>query len=290
MTPRGISIHAPREGSDTADRAAAASHTDFYPRSPRGERPVAVQSCARTDTFLSTLPARGATSSPAGVAHRLIISIHAPREGSDRRACAATCSLSYFYPRSPRGERHWRRLVYDQRLRFLSTLPARGATGIKQVDDIMRIISIHAPREGSDVLAVNGIGQLALISIHAPREGSDGLKVVSRIVTNHFYPRSPRGERQRSHSGRQHPPQFLSTLPARGATFDALQAFLYSSHFYPRSPRGERQRSHSGRQHPPQFLSTLPARGATLYWSLGTESVVISIHAPREGSDGRQLQ
>ena len=129
LTPRGISIHAPREGSDTADRAAAASHTDFYPRSPRGERPVAVQSCARTDTFLSTLPARGATARAASwAACSDSISIHAPREGSDQI----------------------RLLLLPPSKVFLSTLPARGATR---------------------------------------RHRLFGLRV------QHFYPRSPRGER-----------------------------------------------------------------------------------------------
>ena len=33
-----ISIHAPREGSDTRTIAAATPATNFYPRSPRGER------------------------------------------------------------------------------------------------------------------------------------------------------------------------------------------------------------------------------------------------------------
>ena len=34
-----ISIHAPREGSDSAWRATYRCEKNFYPRSPRGERP-----------------------------------------------------------------------------------------------------------------------------------------------------------------------------------------------------------------------------------------------------------
>ena len=56
-------------------------------------------------------------------------------------------------------------------------------------------ISIHAPRTGSD-----GFTMLLLfarhISIHAPRTGSDqniGLRVCSRL---YFNPRSPHGERR----------------------------------------------------------------------------------------------
>ena len=56
---------------------------------------------------------------------------------------------------------------------------------------------------------------------------------------------------------------FLSTLPARGATFGAKHICNTSSYFYPRSPRGER---------PIRTAESLP-------------SGRISIHAPREGSD-----
>ena len=60
---------------------------------------------------------------------------------------------------------------------------------------IMSLISIHAPREGSDIVKVNTIGQI-IISIHAPREGSDTAKVAD-------------AEKEL---------EFQSTLPARGAT------------------------------------------------------------------------
>ena len=56
--------------------------------------------------------------------------------------------------------------------KFLSTLPARGATGqTMTMQDACRI-SIHAPREGSDSLPA-GDCRMTTISIHAPREGSD---------------------------------------------------------------------------------------------------------------------
>ena len=58
-----------------------------------------------------------------------------------------------------------------------------------------RTISIHAPREGSDILEILKLAGIS-ISIHAPREGSDGLVPTPQ-------------ETQEA---------FLSTLPARGAT------------------------------------------------------------------------
>ena len=56
---------------------------NFYPRSPRGERPSAAAMVATLGRFLSTLPARGATQIVAELNHKDNISIHAPREGSD---------------------------------------------------------------------------------------------------------------------------------------------------------------------------------------------------------------
>ena len=78
-------------------------------------------------------------------------------------------------------------------------------------------ISIHAPREGSD-LALTKARRDQHISIHAPREGSDALRI--------------------GHNGIS--ALFLSTLPARGATFSAVWHLAIPMHFYPRSPRGER--------------------------------------------------
>ena len=83
------------------------------------------------------------------------------------------------------------------------------------------------------------------ISIRAPREGSDALGVPIRPVTA----------------------QFLSALPAWGATWMAASASPASS----------------------PFLSALPARGATLPRPYPHPLGDISIRAPREGSDNAHL-
>ena len=80
-----------------------------------------------------------------------------------------------FNPRSPRGER----LIYDTD------------------DAVWTEISIHAPREGSDVQSIRRV-LLRGISIHAPREGSDLSETLSLLGIHHFNPRSPRGERRGS--------------------------------------------------------------------------------------------
>ena len=163
-----------------------------------------------------------------------------PARGATIFACRNSVKILYFNPRSPHGERH-------RRARTPALAPC---------------ISIHAPRTGSDRLAIcltpsaphfnprsphgerlepqRGFHHVLLISIHAPRTGSDLPPMqtcgISRI--------------------------FQSTLPARGATeaqrpccaradisihaprtgSDPI-AILFSGgqeDFNPRSPHGER--------------------------------------------------
>ena len=174
-TVQGISIHAPREGSDCWHLSPAErSKANFNPRSPRGERPTRLALARSMSPFQSTLPARGATvhdarqpppglyfnpRSPRGerldiIAYQpapLGISIHAPREGSDQLPCRMAQADRDFNPRSPRGERLGRSILSSQSKRFQSTLPARGATVSLGFAPSSLAISIHAPREGSDI-------------------------------------------------------------------------------------------------------------------------------------------
>ena len=55
---------------------------------------------------------------------------------------------------------------------FQSTPPARGATKLRAILAVMVVISIHAPREGGDLLYLLNL-RTSTISIHAPREGGD---------------------------------------------------------------------------------------------------------------------
>ena len=123
------------------------------------------------------------------------ISIHAPREGSDRLDAFRYLAVHNFNPRSPWRERR-RPYFHFLRIReFQSTLPVKGATILFSPFIESANISIHAPREGSDhgcprCIVCIGLFQSTLpvkgataescyrksyqdISIHAPREGSD---------------------------------------------------------------------------------------------------------------------
>ncbi len=110
---------------------AAAVAEDFNPRSPHGERPRLHRRECRL----------------------LLISIHAPRTGSDATYFAMQIASDVFQ----------------------STLPARGAT---PPDTII-------------------IAQGIYISIHAPRTGSDEEQTQKIQFAVHFNPRSPHGERLR---------------------------------------------------------------------------------------------
>ena len=80
-------------------------------------------------------------------------------------------------------------------LKFLSTLPARGATLICLA--LLVLLSNFYPRSprGERLFLAQQHPHLVGISIHAPREGSDPNRTPFRGYSNNFYPRSPRGER-----------------------------------------------------------------------------------------------
>ena len=143
--------------------------------------------------FLSTLPVRGATHSRHRRYVFVLISIHAPREGSDgggRHRHHLPDQISIHAPRE--GSDTGVTKVINQTAIFLSTLPVRGATSLFMLHTHSSLISIHAPREGSDKLMPRKTMEQVQISIHAPREGSDTCPSGNRPSSkSYFYPRSP---------------------------------------------------------------------------------------------------
>ena len=147
-------------------------------------------------------------------------------------------------------------------------------------------ISIHAPREGSDV-ACRCSKRSCEISIHAPREGSDRYHSFQIRTYARFLSTLPaRGAtRSQKRDLEKIPVPFLSTLPARGATSAAGWSCRPQRRFLSTLPARGATLSSSWIQEGTEFLSTLPARGATgPGWKPGLFRK-ISIHAPREGSD-----
>ena len=191
---------------------------NFNPRSPCGERlfalilplsiipfqstlPVwgATGTGLRKRTrvrFQSTLPVWGATKYEQIIKSHAYISIHAPRVGSDGESRRFECSLPYFNPRSPCGERQ--DVVWPE-LRS-------------------KVISIHAPRVGSDVQGSAVVMRHINFNPRSPcgerRVTGQNLVAINRFQStlpvwgatiiicsafrgrNDFNPRSPCGERR----------------------------------------------------------------------------------------------
>ena len=170
-----ISIHAPRTGSDVSRCPKTQHPAHFNPRSPHGERRTRRNDARkrmeisihapRTGSdnksprqkevmiiFQSTLPARGATSRLSRTPQSQRISIHAPRTGSDLMAADGGSKWRrYFNPRSPHGERP---VVENAPHCQRNDFNPRSPHGERPVNLFQHqcnlVISIHAPRTGSD--------------------------------------------------------------------------------------------------------------------------------------------
>ena len=191
-----------------------------------------------------------------------IISIHAPRTGSDFSSSRIVLISSNFNPRSPHGERPATPNAIVSMVTFQSTLPARGATQSSTFITHLSAFQSTLPARGAtrfSMLADTTFKHFNPRSPHGERQNSSG----SYTAGLHFNPRSPHGERLQSFDRRCGRGLFQSTLPARGATLAYLVAPFAAI----------------------KFQSTLPARGATLFSPATPRWQAISIHAPRTGSD-----
>ena len=154
-------------------RTLKTSVRNFNPRTPRGVRPLTSSFCCIERNFNPRTP-RGVRRPEGGrailTAH---ISIHAPREGCDRRGA----------PDGPYGQR------------FQSTHPARGATMGCSPILAKTGISIHAPREGCDQPQSSALFTLLYFNPRTPRGVRRTRGGSSQGRLSHFNPRTPRGVR-----------------------------------------------------------------------------------------------
>ena len=240
---------------------------NFYPRSPRGERLFQFVQLGGGVVFLSTLPARGATPSLHKTVDVAGFLSTLPARGATTSRLSPPRNASYFYPRSPRGERRpqVQHGVADGDISIHA--PREGSDALAADKIILAPISIHAPGEGSDPGLSGGQCRHEYISIHAPREGSDLTRRIEAQVRLQFLSTLPARGATCLPRLSQLNARFLSTLPARGATVVVLVTPFALV-----------------------FLSTLPARGATPWCKRPPALHQISIHAPREGSDIRYPQ
>ncbi len=259
-----VSIHAPRVGSDAAGVAFyVEASTGFNPRSPRGERLGDVALQAREMAFQSTLPAWGATRDVLQGIDGELVSIHAPRVGSDPPGRPRPQCWHRFNPRSPRGERPHTESMFAVLICFNPRSPRGERPSTLAVDSCPVIVSIHAPRVGSDHDRYRAALR-ARVSIHAPRVGSDDGK------------RLPMADKTK----------FQSTLPAWGATSLVSTNSPSGNCFNPRSPRGERPPGRSRCTRWWSGFNPRSPRGERRVAGKGfPDQIRVSIHAPRVGSD-----
>ena len=171
---KGISIHALREEGDVRSSRSQGVDTDFYPRPPRGGRPVRCPDVFVVCDYFYPRPPRGGRlvflGAVQGVqinfyprpprggrrfhhlpsAFSFLISIHALREEGDDAGIDYNALDLSFYPRPPRGGRpyNWALGVGDYI--FLSTPSARRATHVCGASAGRNVLSIHALREEGD--------------------------------------------------------------------------------------------------------------------------------------------
>ena len=105
--PHRISTHALREEGDFATANLRNRISYFYPRPPRGGRPLAADTPLQAPVFLPTPSARRATCSIRWAVHFYRISTHALREEGDCSSPHRQHSPQHFYPRPPRGGRRY---------------------------------------------------------------------------------------------------------------------------------------------------------------------------------------
>ena len=234
------------------------------------------------------------------------ISTHAPRTGSD--------FLCRWHGRGQHISTHAPRTgsdVADEGQNSFTTIsthaPRTGSDSKPPKTSGGFEISTHAPRTGSDLL-LKKIAQLKNISTHAPRTGSDSRATSSASDGTNFNPRSPHGERRRTHKpeGFQikistHAPRtgsdeemtdpdgesYISTHAPRTGSDEPASGRIRQGHYFnPRSPHGERRLISSGVRFSRRISTHAPRTGSDADVISAPEmSPFISTHAPRTGSD-----
>ena len=215
-----ISIHAPREGGDSAAGWWQDGPQTFQSTPPARGATCTWRTAPADRPYFNPRPPRGGRRTKVtGYNVFTTISIHAPREGGDRLQC------------------------FFRLLAGISIHAPREGGDVQCIQPLSALlkISIHAPREGGDLLQRLSARNCQIISIHAPREGGDTVQnrlsygterfqstppargatpalPVTGALEFYFNPRPPRGGRLHIVASQVKEELFQSTPPARGAT------------------------------------------------------------------------
>ena len=156
-----------------------------------------------------------------------------------------------FNPRSPHRERRIPAAVFEATILFQSTLPSQGATspmftdngwvlvfqstlpsqGATQIYEEChrdRMISIHAPLTGSDVVKLSFRGGLWIFQSTLPSQGATFSALAIVMPTSPFQSTLPsQGATKAFGSAADQLKAFQSTLPSQGATDKRRIRLLY---------------------------------------------------------------
>ena len=189
---------------------ATTARTIFYfnPHLPCGRQLGSVSPVAKSSSFQSPPPMRGATVFGRGAAPGSYISTHA--------------SLS-----SPKSV-------------FQLTLPMRGATSHDSRSNYRTDISTHAPHAESDTATITARATKAHFNPHLLCGRRRGKKYFSSPSVV-FQSPPPMREATREPFGWRYGSEFQPTLPMRGATLTTSITRYRQGNFNPRSPCGERR-------------------------------------------------
>ena len=251
-------------GERLGRRVRREPRANFNPRPPCGERLLNFHIVLLQNLFQSTLPVWGATEVLTQYTGTDVISIHAPRVGSDFCYAKRLNLTRDFNPRSPCGER-LPATNFRGGIRFYFNPRSPCGERLPFVFPIHNFLYFN-PRSpcGERPLAIQWCGVKLGISIHAPRVGSDTSCLTRSQPLYDFNPRSPCGERRRPGDSDRAGKNISIHAPRVGSDQD----------FVIKAPA------------PAPFQSTLPVWGATRCPRHPSgKHRAISIHAPRVGSD-----
>ena len=173
---------------------------------------------------------------------RKLISIHAPRAGSDCVFSTYVINPANFNPRSPCGER-LRSTSDTPKPRYFNPRSPCGERPITRKHlTTGAIISIHAPRAGSNFRRRLLYAYPEAFQSTLPVRGATSMGMIHQCSQCGFQSTLPvRGATDAAARTAEGGKIFQSTLPVRGATYGVAVADIYAN----------------------VFQSTLPVRGAT---------------------------
>ena len=141
-------------------------------------------------TFQSTHPVRGGTAWLAPAFYPAGVSIHPPRAGWDRRACADGMGVGCFNPPTPCGVGPSSRPRPGSRGSFNPPTPCGVGQGHCMIYSREEGVSIHPPRAGWDGATIQHLANIA-VSIHPPRAGWDDNSVAAAYTQDRFQSTHP---------------------------------------------------------------------------------------------------